>query len=266
MIKTCSISLIAVALISTIVWAAESTSSKKSSALREDYPLAGADGNLVSPDSNGKWFFQFDSDLKDGLKVIPAGTPVEILPSSMLEKITADVNERSDKMYRLWGKLTKYDGKNFIFPLYFLPMSKIKQLSAQGEASPPVAPPINEPNEELRIPEEIVKKLMPTKVIRTEELKKGLKLEQDSILADRTGLIEKQPNGEFAFVLDALGWNIQKISFPLLSCQALEKAFSEQSSKLSPPRLKVAGIVTKYKGKNYLLLQRAAPSYSYGNF
>jgi len=31
-------------------------------------------------------------------------------------------------------------------------------------------------------------------------------------------------------------------------------------------RFKIAGIMTKYKGENYLLLEKATQTYSYGNF
>jgi hypothetical protein len=46
----------------------------------------------------------------------------------------------------------------------------------------------------------------------------------------------------------------------------LELAEQRQSAVPEPVRFKIAGIVTKYKGKNYLLLQKVTRVYSHQNF
>jgi hypothetical protein len=114
-------------------------------------------------------------------------------------------------------------------------------------------------------------------------VQEGLKLKQDFVLADRTGFIssrvirdayrvkERREKEEGktqydVFVLDALGRDVEQISFQLLPCQTLQQAHSQQAGQPEPLRFKIAGIVTKYKGKHFLLLQRATPVYSYGNF
>ena len=102
--------------------------------LRDGFVLTGVDGKLTSTDSNDiwfqdsnegcrRWFFEFDSDIS----VIKAGTSLELLPSSTLEKMTADVEKHSGASYKLWGRVTKYKGRNFIFPIYFLPLGKTKR-------------------------------------------------------------------------------------------------------------------------------------------
>jgi hypothetical protein len=70
----------------------------------------------------------------------------------------------------------------------------------------------------------------------------------------------------YVFVPYALGWNLSEIRYELLPCTALEQTLQKQTQVLDPIRFSVAGLVTEFKGKKYLLLQRAAVVYNYGNF
>ncbi|GAG96105.1 unnamed protein product, partial [marine sediment metagenome] len=202
--------------------------------LRDGFILRGVDGKLVpdtllgkseavgdggaqiQPDPNldwcrSGWFFEFGSDVNDYRARVSAGTKLELLPSSALEKMiadVADVNERSAAAYRLWGWTTKYKGRNFIFPSHFLPLGKIDRPKSQTAQKPeekersPSAkeskrqPAVSEPNDVLAIPREIMEKLKagrivsPERLRRTPKAKKGVgdsaartELEQDSILA-----------------------------------------------------------------------------------
>ncbi|MFA5240210.1 MAG: hypothetical protein WC476_10980 [Phycisphaerae bacterium] len=240
--------------------------------LHDGFSLTGVDGKLSSTD--GKWFFEFDSEMSDDIGLIKAGAVVELLPSTGLEKITADIKERPDTDYRLWGNVTKYENKNFIFPIYFLPVSAAElpmQVEAAGDQNKPEGPPktriaVNEPNDALAMPEEIVKKLKHRRVLRQEQLKEGVQLKQDYILAGRTAFLEKKADGEAEVTLDALGRNVPEISFRLLPCEILERAQYEQSIEADPVRFKIAGILTQYKGEYYLLLQKATRAYSHENF
>ena len=233
------------------------------SLLRGGFVLMGVDGTLTWADSNEGWFFEFDSDVSDDGGQIHAGASLELLPSTALEKMTDDANNRPDAGYRLWGRITKYEGRNFIFPIYFLPLSKTKKLSTSQQQE--TKPTINEPNDALTLPKEIIEKLKPVKIVRTTQLRKGLELKQDSILANRTGFI-RNGGHEVSFVPDALGRNVRQISFPLLPCEMLEWAQRTQSAEAEPVRFKIAGILTQHKGDYYLLLQRAIRVYSYQNF
>jgi hypothetical protein len=281
--------------------AASGTATARKTLLRDGFVLTGIDGKLTSTDSNDiwlqdsnevchRWFFEFDSDVRDDKAVVKAGTSLELLPSSTLEKMTADMEKRTAASpvgskspkattvpsvrtsngvsYRLWGRVTKYKGKNFIFPIYFLPLSKVKKppASTSQEAREKAGPTINDPNDVLTIPKEILNKLKTRKIIRPEQLKKGLELKQDSILADRTGFVVRQGAGRLVFVFDALGRNVQQITLRLLPCQALELAERRQSAEPDRLRFKIAGILTKYKGNHYLLLERTTRVYSHGNF
>ncbi len=88
----------------------------------------------------------------------------------------------------------------------------------------------------------------------------------DSILADRMGRLSQRDDGGFEFVLDAYGLSAKSVTLRLLPCQALE--LTEDKIAASPERstFKIAGIRTKYKGEDYILLQRAVRIFSHGNF
>ena len=280
------------------VRASKGAGTARKTLLRDGFVLTGVDGKLTSTDGNDiwfqdsnegchRWFFEFDSDIR---AVVKAGTSLELLPSAALEKMTADMEKRSavspvrskspkttavpsvqtsnGVSYRLWGRVTKYKGRNFIFPIYFLPLSETRKPppSTSQKSREKTGPTLNDPNDVLTIPKEILNKLKRRKIIRPEQLKKGLELKQDSILADRTGFIVRQGDGRLVFVFDALGRNVQQISLRLLPCQALESAERRQSAEADRLRFKIAGILTEYKGNYYLLLERTTRVYSHGNF
>ncbi|MHC4084754.1 MAG: hypothetical protein ACYSU3_08270 [Planctomycetota bacterium] len=265
--------------------------------LRDGSVLTGVDGRLVTHDSNEakrnsapeRWFFEFESDFSDGKGLIKAGTRLELLPSLVLERMIADANNAPDASYRLGGSLTQYRGKNFIFPTYFLPLAKTKKSKLPASQKSPQQenrPKINEPNDVVKIPKELLDKLPDrrktiehtTRPEKSEEIKSepGRKTKsgkkQDSILADRSGFIRgsgRQAQNSWrkvSFVLDALGRKEGKTSLHLLPCQALEQAQHTQTAAPEMLRFKIAGIVTNFKGKKYLLLQRTTRLYSHGNF
>lgn len=289
--------------------------------LREGFPLTGIDGKITGPDSNDSWFFEFESDVTDNKGLVKAGQSLKLLPSAALEKMTDDMKNRPTTAYRLWATATKYNNTNFIFPIYFLPLTKPAAPAKKQQPSAPevslqtkpqiTEPPnstkavaektpevqseltINEPNDPLAMPQEIIAKLQTGRIATTDQPKKSpsaasdvqqdsspetsqkietplptkaTQLKQDSILADRTALLSTNDDGQTVFVLDAIGRNLQQTSFRLLPCQALEYAQAKQSEEPDQLRFKIAGIITKYKGQNYLLLQRAILIYSHQNF
>ena len=268
--------------------------------LRDGCVLRGVNGKLTRQDEpalirrepkldwcESGWFFELDMDLSDYRGRVSAGTKLELLPSSTLEKMIADANERSTTGYRLSGWVTKYKGRNFIYPNYF---SKPQSQPQPQESKPTERPStkeskqqldVTEPNDALAIPQEIIEKLKSSRVMRSERLgriadaKEGAgvsvsaekaELKRDSILADRTAFLTRQDGGRLTFILDALGRNVRPVSLRLLPCEVLELAEYRQSAEPEPVRFKMAGIMTKYKGENYLLLQKAIRVYSHQNF
>ncbi len=57
--------------------------------------------------SESGWFFELGADVNDLRVKASAGTTLELLPSSTLGKLIADVNERSENTYKLFGWATK---------------------------------------------------------------------------------------------------------------------------------------------------------------
>ena len=245
---------------------------KKARIVEEGFVLAGDEGRLIAFDvnvpvagwKNGGWSFAFDKELVGNEGAISASKAITLLPSAALEQTVEGIREHPALSYRLWGRVTRYRGENFIFGSYFLPVIGTKKNETkpkEGEIS------INEPNDPLAIPDEVIAQLETGKIVRSRPAQKPLELKTDFILADKIGLLVKKPEGSFAFVPDSVGRSTNKqVSFLLLPCWSLERAWLKQSMEADPVRFKVAGIVTKYKGQSYLLLQRATRLYSHGNF
>jgi hypothetical protein len=143
---------------------------------------------------------------------------------------------------------------------------------------------VDDPNDILSMPKEITEKLRAgrkttadtirqipdSNEISTEKDKspdtQRYRQKTDTVLVDRTGFLVTQDNGRFVFVPDALGRNVQNISINLLPCAALELTELKQAAEPEKMRFKITGIRTKYKGKIYLLLEKATRTYSHGNF
>ena len=269
--------------------------------LRDGFSIIRVDGDLIGPDSNDVWFFELASDVNDYRTVIKAGTRLELLPSSALEKMTADKKMRTTATYRLWNsRVTKYKGRNFIFPGFFMPLSKAGKSEPETSQEPAEKQSgrereqqlaLDEPNDVLALPQEVIEKLRArreTTVIskkpiadsneisvdesqpttEKEKLPDARRYTQspDSIFVDRTAFLVEQNDGRFLFMPDALGRNVQKLSLHLLPCAALELTELKKAAEPETVRFKIAGIMTKYKGDNYLLLEKATRTYSYGNF
>lgn len=239
---------------------------RKTQLLRDGFVFGGADGRLVK--SGGAWRFAFESDISDGRAIVRTPMGLELLDSACLERMLADAQGRVDARYRLWGKVTEYDGRNFIFPVYFLPLSKKAEAPAAGLKQPgrKRETAINSPNDVLNIPAEIVERLQSNEFVRPRRPGRRDVIEQDSVLTERTGFITVKEDVGVAFEPDAFGWSVQKDYFRLLPCRVLERAQRLTAGSAEPVRFNIAGIVTKYKGKNCLLLQKALRVYSYGNF
>jgi hypothetical protein len=261
--------LILVFILSAVV---PDTFAARENLLKDGFVLRGVDGQLIGPDSNDVWFFELSLDVNDYDAVVKAGTKLELLPSSGLEKVIADANMRSEATYRLMdGTITKYRGRNYIFPKYFLPLSKTKEPESQEsseseeEKSPESDIAISEPNDILTVPPEVMERL---KASKNEIANSNIRRTRyaDSVLVDRTAFLDEGNDGLPIFVPDALGQNLQHVSLRLLPCEVLELTERRQSRMTGPVRFQIAGIRTEYKGESYLLLHKATRTYNHGNF
>ncbi len=254
--------------------------------LRDGFALTGIVGKLTAPASgNDIWLFELAAELSDERSQIAAGSSLGLLASSALEKMIADANEHPEKTFRLWGEITEYKDRNFIFPIYSLPVSIINEPkpSTQNKQKPRIA--INEPNDVLAIPQEIVDRLSKKRAVRTVKLRGtpntinpdskdpgNKRQKQDFILSNRTAFLVEQADSSnlkiynSKFVLDALGRGLGNKALPALPCKALERAEIKQHSELEPMRFKISGVVTEYKGRHYLLCQKAVWVHSHENF
>jgi len=264
--------------------------------LRDGFVMMGVDGALIGPDSNDVYFFELISDVNDYRVVVKAGTKLELLPSSVLEKMIAVAKKRPEATYRLWnGRVTKYKGRNFIFPNYFLPLMKAEKPESKTSQQPQQEREqklaLDEPNDVLAMPPEFMEKLRAIRekashgaqpIVDGNEISidksrpaaeegklpdaRSYAQSVDSVFVDRTAFLVERDDGRFVFVPDALGRSVQKLSLHLLPCAVLELTEQKQTAEPEPVRFKIAGIMTKYKGDNYLLLEKAIRAYSHGNF
>jgi len=238
--------------------------------LREGFVIAGIDGELLRAGEEGEWFVKFDQPIADDKGQIEAGQYIELLPAGTLEKIAAAATATKMKKdpafgIRLWGRVTRYENKNFIFPTYFLPLAQDRP--KRPAPATPAEPNINEPGDTIILPDDVLQKLRPKRLVNIAQLRMGPESQEDSILVERAGFILKPESSPYCtFQLDALGRNIEAISFRLLPSKALEDANITQAGGMVRFRYKVTGILTKYKGQYYLLPQRAIRFYNYENF
>jgi hypothetical protein len=241
-------------LIFSLAAASSHASPRKAVPLRDGFVIDGIDGK-VSSDCN-IWSFSPFETVTDGRGTLAAGAAVELLPSSTLDKFSS-VADAENKNFRIWGKFTKYQDKNYVYLTYYLPVKDVNIPQQTEEFS--------DPNEEQIIPEDVLELLKPKRTLNLAELKRPLSTESDGVIADRTGFLRKTKTG-FYFNFDALGRNIDTLTLPLLNCETLEIAAALQKASAEPLRFKISAIATGYKGKNYLMLQRATMAYSHGNF
>jgi hypothetical protein len=248
---------------------------EQSGLLSEGFMLSGIEGTVSCDDAGQNWFFKFSSDVNDSFSRVNTNTQLPLLPSSALEKICSDVNERSEPSYKLWGRVTRYKNQNFIFPSSFFPLVKAKtaepEVASEKARSVKEQPDkqlsINEPDDAVVIPKEVLEKLSGRKIVQTEPVvREQSNVEIDTIISDRNAILEKRSEENFVFVLDSIGQNVSDMSLKVLPSQALELAEQIQVSVPQRIHFKIAGLLTKYKGEYYLLLQRASRVYSYQNF
>jgi hypothetical protein len=251
--------------------------------LPEGTVLNAVDGKLSHVEINDVWLFELSEDVNNVSGRIAAGAKLEVLPSAMLELLIADVNDREAPAYRLSAMVTQHNGRNYLFPTYYLPLSKLKGTEAatpqDQRPQMPAEVTVGDKSPDLTIPPEVIEQLKnrrpargPQREDREPPDSTTAQKSLGRMLINRVGRITAGPDSPAApgqrpvFAPYALGWNIGKTSYVLLPCRALEQAQQMQAASPDPIRFNVAGLVTEFRGRQYLLLQRAIRAYSYGNF
>ncbi len=266
----------------------------KQTLLRDGISLKAVAGKLVASDSNDAWFFELSSPVSDNGVVIEAGKKIELLPSSSLEMMIDNAKTHSSATYQLWNaKITKYKGKNYIFPSVFFPVRPLSDAQASQKSDSAESPPkeidkqnINsaDSNDILSLPAEIIEQFNQARNIMNEagqripdsnfvtideiqrELERKRQLNPDTVLLDENAIFVRDAKDGLKFTSDTYGRNVDLASLRLLPCEVLEVTELKQFASPEMLRFKISGTVTKYKGKNYLLLYKATQIYSFGNF
>jgi len=235
----------------------------------------------------------------ESIELLPSSTLEKIV-------FEAEKNKKTDIAVnlRLWGTVTtyskrgtirkKYDDpesardlpgyRNFLFPAYFIPLTELetdskkeKQLQQEKKKLKESIIPAGARekiksdeskeavDEDAIIPADIMARLKPKRRVNLDKWRKTLQVDGDFLLIGRSGFV-KSESGYSVFALDGLGRKIDGLSFRLLPCQALQNTQERITNSFGRQRYKAAGIVTKYKGENYMLLQHAVRTFTNGNF
>lgn len=237
--------------------------------ITEGFLFNGIDGVIKRSQDKKAWMFVADEDITDGRATIKTGVALELMPSSMLEKIVGPAGDDYTAGIKLWARVTRYDDRNLLFCWYYIPMtdeSDKPQAQAPDGQKPGEQPQVEQDDEEDSIiPKDIMAILKPKRVVNLAKLRKVVEIEGNAMLAERTGFIIEQ-DGQKILNIDSLGRNVDNMSFKLLGNEVLKWTEYKIEKSPHPLRFRVAGIVTKYNNEYYILLQRATRAYNHGNF
>jgi hypothetical protein len=235
--------------------------------ISEGFLFNGIDGTIKRSQDKKAWVFIVDDEITDGRAVIKEGDALELLPSSMLGKIIDQADDDYTAGIKLWAKVTRYNGRNFLFCWYYIPMtdSSDRPRTAANDQQPEQQTQIDDEDEESIIPEDVMAILKPKRVVNLAKLRKIVEADGNAMLSERTGFVIKQ-DGQKILKIDSLGRNVDEMSFKLLGNEVLKWTEYKIKNSANPMRFRVAGIVTKYNGQYYILMQRATRAYNHGNF
>jgi hypothetical protein len=251
--------------------------------LPEGLMFTGVDGELRQP-APGIYTFAFEKAFVTDKGSVLAGQEVELLPSTSLEYMLRELGGRSSMGLRLWGSLTAYRGRNYIFPSYYLQVAP-PAAPAKAEPNKPALPSepndklprINDAKDEVRIPQQLMEELKATRrvidiapapVAPSEPNRTAIVMETgDALIVDRMGIMAKQAgDGAWSFNIDGLGRSVSGISFRLLPCEVLQRMETQRRPfYLNSTRYRIAGTVTRFQGRYYILPTRVIRAYNNGN-
>ena len=235
--------------------------------LPEGTVLRGLDGVLVSDDANDVWLFELVDDINEPTGLIPSGARLQVLPSGTLAQMISDANDRLAPEYRITAQVTRYQDKNFLLALYYLPLSRFKDAAEPNQPQATDTQPQGRPDGGPTIPEEALAILQSRRPVRGPQRTEpaGPPSQPTQMLVGRTGLIERHED-RWQFVPDGAGWNVSSIRYELLPSSMLEQVLAMVATSINPIHFNVSGPITEYEGVEYLILQRAVRAYDYGNF
>ncbi|RKY10654.1 MAG: hypothetical protein DRP56_00390 [Planctomycetota bacterium] len=230
----------------------------------------GIEGLLKKEPKTDRWQFVPDEPIVITDKItVPAGAPLEMLPCSVLEQMTALAGEENQLRIELSALITRYRHSNYLFSVFFLPI--------KNGVEPPEQPAEPDPNEtekaepdkpqepESIIPTAILKQMKANKAPDLKKFQQIAEVTGDVHLIGRSGFLSKTKDG-YTFSPDGFGRNIDSKQFVLLDNAMLAAAERQMAREPGRERYNVSGLVTEYNGKTYMLLRRASRTYTHGNF
>ncbi len=251
-------------MMSGAAWGAEPPAPKP---LLDGLFLQDVNGRLAHDDVNDVWLFDLTADVNAAGVNVPAGTDFILLPSGVLADIIADSRDRLQPLYRLSVQVTQYQGRNYLLPIHYLSWSRLKEPNEPAPGAGRQIPGAAEPNKAFPVPPEIAKALQGRPPLRAQPRVTASPSAETSarVLVDVVGFLE-QGKGQTVFVPDAWGLNVSAQAYVVLPNAILEQAERTQTAARDRIRFSIAGQVSAFKGRSYLLLLRAARAYSYGDF
>jgi hypothetical protein len=238
----------------------------------EGFLLDGVIGVVRKVDQVDVWEFIPDAEIIALDNTWPAAEPISLLPCSVLEQITALAGEDDEIQVRLWGLFTTYHQNNYLYCIYFLPL---REEAVEPPAAEPDAPEIPDTNDRQTqepadgddsiIPADILEQIRTSKAPDLQKFQQVAVVTGDVNLIGRTGYLKQKDKVNY-FQPNAFGQNVNLQQYLLLPCNAREAAEKEMQKTPGRQRYDVSGLVTRYKGRHYILLRRAVRTHTNGNF
>jgi len=233
--------------------------------------LDGAEGIIIKVDHVDVWRFVPETEVTLSEEVTwPAQIPVNLLPCSVLEQIIGLAGDDNKINVRLWGLFTQYNGNNYLFSVYFLPVKEDTnpepaKSEPREEADSENATTEKHQEEDSIIPTDVLKQIKSNKTPDLKKFQQVAVVTGDLNLIGRAGYLKQDKKIKY-FQPSAFGQNVSQNHYILLPCEMLEVAENKMQKSPGRQRYNISGLVTHYKGRNYMLLRRAVRTYTNGNF
>ncbi len=220
--------------------------------------------------SDSGWFLL---EFLDGL---PGGFPqrMRVLPGRELELLEVLAAQDGQAEFRVTGQTTAYRGKAYILPLGIArespawpeaseqPPAPAGEAEAEQNQAATSAPAVRDDTERIRtslMKDRPARPVLPAPVQREpSRAEAGEAVSRPpaappagDILIDRTVRIAPAADGEWMEARFEADNTLQERPLPLLPCRLLERAEAIHG------KLRITGILRRYKGRDYLLLRKA---------
>lgn len=222
---------------------------------------------LIRDEDDDRWY------LMEFLDPLPAGFPTQmrVLPGRELEMLEAMVGQDAQLGFRVTGQTTSYRGKAYVLPLSVAkdlpPPTPLKpevvEQPTTSEATEPGPTSAEAPLDDTeRIRESLTKNrplrpevplpsVPPPPPVVSPGVPPPVAAPPGDILIDRTVRIVRRGEGQWSEARFEADNTLQEQPMPLLPCHLLERAEGMEG------KVRITGVIRRYKGREYLLLRKA---------